>query len=86
MKAQQKISSTQVADYLLFIGYHATYFKSENRAYYNPRNRKHLLLPQDETALSVSQVFKLFDSDTTDLPCQMEWHKFQLFVNNHLKQ
>lgn len=72
--------------YLLSQGYHATYWKGDSRGFYNPRNRQTLFVPDMNCTLSKAQILGLFqDSQATDLPPQLEWFQFQLFLNVTIK-
>lgn len=82
-----KIKATQTSDnlqqYLLAQGYHPTYFKGNNRGFYNPRNRQTMLVPYESISLSKEQILTLFSkSAATDIPPELEWYRFQLFLHS----
>ena len=84
--AQHKHTSLELQQYLLSRGYHATYWKGDNRGFYNPRNRQTLNVPDKNCTLTENQIIALFrSSEATDLPPQLEWYKFQLFKYSNFK-
>ena len=86
MKIEIPQTTKTLQQYLLSQGYHATYWKGDSRGFYNPRNRQTLLVPVENSTLSKAQILALFqNSQATDLPPQLEWYQFQLFLNLTIK-
>jgi len=75
-------SSQDLQAYLKGQGYHPTYWQGNNSAFYNPRNRQTMLVPTDEYMFSKDEIIVLFtQSKATDMPPEIEWHRFQLFIH-----
>lgn len=78
-----------VSNYLIHFRYLPTYFKGENRAFYNTRNRQHLLIPLENESLTEQDIIQFFKKGkATDMPPEIEWSRFQIFMhsqNNNLK-
>ena len=74
----------QLKAYLNEIGYLMTYRKGNCDGYYNYRTNECLLIPFDKTTvLDISDIQKIFkNSDAIDLPAELEFNRFQLFIYN----
>ena len=85
MKIEVKTTSDELQHYLLAQGYHPTYWKGNDRGFYNPRNRQTILVPFKNCELSKAQITTRFrTSKATDMPAEIEWHRFQLFLHSQL--
>jgi len=74
-------SSLDLRAYLKKQGYHPTYFKQAHRGFYNPRNRQTMLVPLGDILLPKDEIIALFQAScATDMPPELEWYRFQLFI------
>lgn len=81
----EKFTTQDLIHYLEHYGYRMTYRQGSKDAFYNYRNRKHILISTDTEILTREQVITLFkDSNATDLPPEVEFSRFHLFC--HFKQ
>jgi hypothetical protein len=79
-------SISTLTDYLLVQNYHPTFFQGMSRGYYNPRNRQTIRVPLELEHLTKEEILTLFiESNATDMPSEIEWHRFQLFIYSQLK-
>ena len=81
IQQQELYNSETVKQYLLFMGYHATYWRGSVRGFYNPRNGKTVLIPDTDAILSKTEVLEIFNRDkATDLSADLEWLNLQRFT------
>ncbi|HNP66270.1 MAG TPA: hypothetical protein PKH16_00060 [Aequorivita sp.] len=86
MKTRNTYTFKDISDYLKHHRYLPTYRKNIFDAFYNPRNRGDILIPYDRDDLTEEEILHFFnESNATDMPPQIEWHRFQLFMYEKLK-
>lgn len=82
MKKEENYTVKELAAYLTSLSYHLTYRQCDCDAFYNPRNRRYILLPVNrEKILTKSGIITLFEeSEATDLPSELEYNRFTLYL------
>ena len=61
--------------------YLSTYCTIDMQAFYNARNRQHILVNRKKENFSKSEIILMFAKDkATDLPTEIELCRFQLFL------
>lgn len=84
MKEKNRFAISELKDYLKACGYHLTFRNGDSDANYNPRTRKHLLIPFKEGILSKKDIVHIFrrNQQSIDLPPHLEWSRFKLYMYN----
>lgn len=86
MKNQNTYTFKNISDYLKHFRYLPTYRKGNKDAFYNPRNQQDLLIPIDKLEFTKSEIIQLFfENKATDMPPEIEWYRFQLFLHSSIK-